>query len=126
MESKTHILKRKNSHKEHINNPKAKKYKHETTLEENFRASLLKEFKRKFYEREKIIQQKEHEFEMKKMEKDKITIIIRQPLNRADRDLFHCLINHKRIIFPKIKFITNQEQLHELKKPGSLGYNFVQ
>ena len=53
--------------------------------------------------------------------------IIRQPLNRAGKDLFLQVQSIAREeIFPKIKFITNQEQLDEFKKPGSLGYYFVQ
>ena len=78
----------KKSYKEHINNLKPKKCKHKSTFEESFRASLLKDFERKIYEQEKIFQQTEYEFEIKKRDKDNIANIIRQSLNRADRDLF--------------------------------------
>ena len=58
------MFKRKKSHKGHINNSKPKKYIQDTTVEESCRTSLLKEYKRKFYEREKILQQKEYELEI--------------------------------------------------------------
>ena len=61
------MLNRKKSYKGHTHNPKLKKYKHETTWEESFRNSLLTEFEQKFFEREKILQQKEHEFQMKQI-----------------------------------------------------------
>ena len=52
---------------------------------------------------------------------------MRQPLNRAKRDLFLQFQSISREeIYPKIKFITNQEQLDEFKKPESLGYYFIQ
>ena len=56
-----------------MHNPKPKKNKYENTWKENFRATLMEEVERKFIEREKILQQKEHkvaqkkrDFEMKK------------------------------------------------------------
>ena len=58
------MFKRKKSYKGHINNPKPKENKHETTFEGSFRASLLKEFEEEFYNQEKILEQREHEFGM--------------------------------------------------------------
>ena len=50
-----------------------------------------------------------------------------QPLNRTLRDQFlQVQIIIREEISPKIKFITNQEQLDEFKKAGSLGHYFVQ
>ena len=43
-----------------------------------------------------------------------------KPLNRADKDLFLQVRSITRDeIFPKIKFVTNQDQLDEYEKPGS-------
>ena len=48
-------------------------------------------------------------------------------LNRADKDLFLQVRSITRDeIFPKIKFVTNQDQLDEYEKPGSLGYYFIE
>ena len=41
-----------------MDNPEPNKQKRETTIEESFRASLLKEVERKFYEQKKFFQQK--------------------------------------------------------------------
>ena len=126
----TPIFKRKTPH-----NPKPKKYKHEITWEEGFGAKITEEVECECIEREKNLQQREHkvdqreyELEMKqKCAKDNTKKIIRQPLNRDKRDLFHQVQSITREeIFPKIKFITNQEQLDEFENPKSLGYYFVQ
>ena len=135
------MLKRKKSHKQNIHNPKPKKYKHETTWEENYKAKIREEVEDGYIEREKNLQQrehkvgqreqkvgkKEHELEMKlKWAKDNTKKIMRQPRNRAERDLFLQVRSITREeIFPKIKFITSQEQLDKFK-PGSLGYYFVE
>ena len=47
-------------------------------------------------------------------------------LNRADKILFLQVQSITRDdILHKIKFITNQKQLHEYEDPGSLGYYFI-
>ena len=97
-------------------------------IKERIRASLVKEMEQQLLEQEKILQQKEQEFELKKKwnQANKANIIC-QPLTRADRDLFLQVKSITREeIFPKIKFITNQEQLDEFEKSGSLGYYFIQ
>ena len=53
-------FKRKKSHKQHIHNPKPKKYKHETTFEESVKAKLREEVECVYIEREKNLQQREH------------------------------------------------------------------
>ena len=47
------MLKRKKSHKQNILNPKPKKYKHETTFEEGFKAKLREEVDCEYIDREK-------------------------------------------------------------------------
>ena len=37
------VLRRKKSHKQNLNNPKPKKYKHETTWEESYKAKIREE-----------------------------------------------------------------------------------
>ena len=136
------MLKRKKSHKQNMKNSTPKKYKHETTWEESYKAKLREEVECEYIDREKNLQQREHkvgqrelkaeqkdhDFAMKqKWAKDNTKKIMRQPLNRAERDLFLQVRSITREeIFPKIKFITNQEQLDEFENPKSLGYYFVQ
>ena len=135
------MLKRKKSHKQNINNPKPKKHKHETTWEESYKAKIREEVEGEYIEREKNIQQREHkvlkqehkidkkEHELKiklKWAKDNTKKIMRQPRDRAERDLFLQVRSITREeIFPKIKFITSQDQLDNFG-PGSLGYYFVE
>ena len=73
------MFKRKKSHKQNIHNPKPKKYKHDTTFQESFKAKLREEVEceyieceqnfqereHKFYQREYKVDQKEYEFERK-------------------------------------------------------------
>ena len=76
----------------------------------------MKELERKFYKQEKILQKKQR-LEMKqKRAKDNMPNITRQPLNRAKTDLFLQVKSIMRVdFFPKIKFITNQENLMNLR-----------
>ena len=137
-----HLLpKRKKSHKQNIHNPKPKRYKPETSWEESFKAKIREEVEDGYIEREKSLQQrehkvrkrehkidqKEHDLEMKlKWAKDNTKKIMRQPRDRAERDLFLQVKSITREeIFPKIKFITSQEQLDKFDR-GSLGYYFVE
>ena len=56
-----------------------------------------------------------------------MTTLNQKPLNRADKDLFLQVQSITRDeIFPKIKFVTNQDQLDEYEKPGSLRYYFIE
>lgn len=135
------MLKRKKSHKQNIHNPKPKKHKQENIWEESYKAKIREEIEGEYIKREKNIQQrehkvvkrehkvdkKEHELEMKlKWAKDNTKKIMRQPRDRAERDLFLQVRSITREeIFPKIKFITSQEQLDKFG-PGSLGYYFVE
>ena len=106
------MLKRKKSHKQNIHNPKPKKYKHEIIWEESYKAKVregvvdgyigreknLQQREHKVHKREQKLGKKEHELEMKvKWAKDNTKNIMRQPHNRAERDLFFpSLIHHKR------------------------------
>ena len=137
-----HLLpKRKKSHTQNTHNPKPKKYKSENSWEESFKAKIREEVEDGYIEREKILQQrehkvlkrehkivkKEHDLEMKlKWAKDNTKKIMRQPRDRAERDLFLQVKSITREeIFPKIKFITSQDQLDNFDR-GSLGYHFVE
>ena len=114
------LFERKKSHQQNIHNPKPKKYRHATTWEESFKAKMREEVECEYIECQKDLQQREHKADQKehdvamkqKWVKDNTKKIIRQPLNRAERDLFLQVQSITREeIFPKIKFITNQEQL---------------
>ena len=52
------MFKRKKSHKQNINNPKPKKYKHETTWEESYKAKIREEVESEYCPMLKIGQRK--------------------------------------------------------------------
>ena len=56
----TPMLKRKKSHKQYIHNPKPRKYKHETTFEESFKAKIVQQVECECIERDKNLLQREH------------------------------------------------------------------
>ena len=106
------MFKRKKSHKQNIHNPNPKKYKYDSTWKESYKAAFMEEIEQKYIEREKNNQQREHKddqlkhkLEKKKWHKDKMKKIMRQPLIRAERDLFLQVRSITREeIFPKIVF----------------------
>ena len=69
-----------------------------------------------------------YKLELKQMwNNENMAVVNQKPLNRADKDLFLQVRSITRDeIFPKIKFVTNQDQLDEFEKPGSLGYYFIE
>ena len=111
--------------KKHDNNIKAKKLKH---IQEQIRATLITEIEQKYAEKEKHLQQMQYKLELKqKWNNENMLALNHKPLNRADKDLFLQVRSITRDgIFPKIKFVTNQDQLDEYEKPGSLGYYFIE
>ena len=114
-----------NKRKKNNNNIKAKKLKH---IQQQIRATLTKEFEQKYAEKEKHLQQMQYKLELKqKWNNENMLALNHKPLNRADKDLFLQVRSITRDeIFPKIKFVTNQDQLDEYEKPGSLGYYFIE
>ena len=70
----------------------------------------------------------QYKLELKqKWNNENMLALTHKPLNRADKDLFLQVRSITRDeIFPKIKFVTNQDQLDEYEKPGSLGYYFIE
>ena len=114
-----------NKRKKNNNNIKAKKLKH---IQQQIRATLTKEFEQKYAEKEKHLQQMQYKLELKqKWNNENMLALNHKPLNTADEDLFLQVRSITRDeIFPKIKFVTNQDQLDEYEKPGSLGYYFIE
>ena len=114
-----------NKRKKNNNNIKAKKLKH---IQQQIRATLTKEFEQKYAEKEKHLQQMQYKLELKqKWNNENMLALNHKALNRADKDLFLQVRSITRDeIFPKIKFVTNQDQLDEYEKPGSLGYYFIE
>ena len=75
------------------------------------------------------MQKKEYILELlkQKWNNENMAVLNHKPLNRADKDLFVQVQSITRDeIFHKIKFVTNQKQVDEYEKPGSLGYYFTE
>jgi len=123
-------LQQNNKRKKHDNNMKAKKLCKLSVkqIQQQIRATLTKEFEQKYAEKEKHLQQMQYKLELKqKWNNENMSALNHKPLNRADKDLFLQVRSITRDeIFPKIKFVTNQDQLDEYEKPGSLGYYFIE
>ena len=119
-----------NKRKKHDNNMKAKKLCKLSVkqMQDQIRATLMKEFEQKYAEKEKQLQEIKYKLELKqKWNNENMAALNQKPLNRADKDLFLQVRSITRDeIFPKIKFVTNQDQLDEFEKPGSLGYYFIE
>ena len=130
-----------NKRKKHDNNDMKSNKLHKVLTKQNkvltkqmqhqlseFKLMLTKEFEQKYAEKEKQLQEMEYKLQLKqKWNNENMASLNQKPTNRADKDLFLQVRSITRDeIFPKIKFVTNQEQLDEYEKPGSLGYYFIE